>query len=72
MRIEHDPRADAAYIYLVDIIRHEGVARTVPCNPNLVGEINLDFDEAGRLVGIEVLDASKRLSPEVLERSRKI
>jgi uncharacterized protein YuzE len=32
------------------------------------GQINLEFDEAGRLVGIEVLDAS-RLLPKVLLRS---
>jgi uncharacterized protein YuzE len=71
MRIEHDPRADAAYIYVVDFIPNNGVARTVPCDPHLAG-VNLHFDHAGHLVGIEVMGASKRLSPEVLQRSTKI
>lgn len=71
MSIEHDPRADAAYIYVVDFIPSNGVARTVPCDPHLAG-VNLDFDDAGHLVGIEVMGASKRLSPEVLQRSTKI
>lgn len=33
--------------------------------------INLDFDGAGRLVGIEVLDASKLLPPEILESAEE-
>jgi uncharacterized protein YuzE len=71
MRIEHDPRADAAYIYVVDFIPDDGVARTVPCDPHLAG-VNLDFDAAGHLLGIEVMGANKRLSSDVLERSVKI
>jgi uncharacterized protein YuzE len=61
MRITYDPTANAAYIYLVEI-RSGGVARTYPCDPQEVGGmINLDFDSDGRLLGIEVLDASKKL-----------
>ncbi|HCU51563.1 MAG TPA: hypothetical protein DGG94_17485 [Micromonosporaceae bacterium] len=66
MRIEYDKEADAAYIYLVTEIGVGGVAKTVPCDPTAAGEINLDFDSEDRLIGIEVLDASKRLSRSLL------
>lgn len=70
VRITYDPKVDAAYIYLVDEIPAGGVAMTCPCDPRQVrGEINLDFDSGGRLLGIEVLDASKTLSPELLRRA---
>jgi uncharacterized protein YuzE len=68
MRVTYDPSVDAAYMQLVDEIAAGGVAHTYPCDPREVGgTINLDFDAAGRLVGVEVLDASKLLPPEVLE-----
>ena len=44
-------------------------ARTYPCDPiDVDGMINLDFDEQGRLIGIEVLAASSKL-PEYLLKS---
>ena len=68
MKIRYDTFADAAYIYLVDEIKPGGAARTYPCDPDKVdGQINLDFDKDGRLVGIEVLDASKKLPKEILK-----
>jgi uncharacterized protein YuzE len=67
MRVEYDASADAAYIYLVPEIPAGGVERTVPVDPREIdGMINLDFDSDGRLVGIEVLDASQLLTPETL------
>ena len=70
MRITYDPKADAAYIYLVDEISPGGVARTYPCDPLEVnGQINLDFDSEGRLLGIEVLDAKKRLPVDLVRRA---
>lgn len=67
MRITYDPTADAAYVYLVEIPAG-GVAQTVPLDPREVdGQINLDIDADGRLLGIEVLDASRLLPSAVLE-----
>jgi len=67
MRVKYDASADAAYIYLLPEIAAGGVERTVPVDPREVdGMINLDFDSDGRLVGIEVLDASRLLSPDTL------
>ena len=68
MRITYDQEADAAYIYLVPI-EAGGVAQTYSCDPSQVnGMINLDFDREGRLLGIEVLDASQKLPQALLER----
>lgn len=67
MRVTYDADADAAYIYLVAEIPAGGVVRTVPVDPREInGMINLDFDADGLLVGIEVLDASRFISPELL------
>jgi uncharacterized protein YuzE len=68
MKVTYDATVDAAYIQLVDEIGAGGVTNTYPCDPGeVVGMINLDFDSAGRLVGVEVLDASKLLPPEILK-----
>ena len=52
MNIEYDPAVDALYVRLSDrnIIESEEV------QPGIV----LDFDEGGQVVGVEVLNASKR------------
>jgi uncharacterized protein YuzE len=67
VRIKYDASVDAAYIYLADEIRPGAVAKMVPVDPLAInGMINLDFDAEGRLLGIEVLAASKRLPREAL------
>ena len=67
MKITYDAAVDAAYIRLIDDIKPGGVARTYSCDPMQVdGMINLDFDADGRLVGVEVLDASKKLPESVI------
>jgi len=71
MKITYDDTADAAYIYLADEIEPGAVAKTYCCDPQEVnGHINLDFDADGRLIGIEVLDASKRLPELVIKGQR--
>ena len=70
MKIMHDRAVDAAYIYLVPTIAPGAVKRTYPCDPSEVnGEINLDFNAAGHLVGIEVLGASRKLSMDLLNEA---
>lgn len=67
MRVEYDRTVDAAYVLLQEIAAG-GVARTYSCDPHEAGaEINLDFDSADRLVGIEVLGASLHLPAALLE-----
>ena len=65
LRLTYDPAADAAYIYLQPpTVIEPSVATTLPVNAS----INLDFDDQGRLVGVEVLGASN-LRPELLQEA---
>jgi uncharacterized protein YuzE len=67
MNITYDKEANAAYISLSTDLKSE-VVKTYPCDPSEVGGmINLDFDADGRLVGIEVIDADKKLPIDVLK-----
>ena len=52
MKIEYDKEVDALYIR----IQEKDVARTQEVSDG----VNLDFDEQRRLIGLEVLSASKR------------
>ncbi len=52
MKIEFDPKADAMYIRL----KAGTVAESDEVRPGVV----LDFDAAGRVLGIEMLDVSLR------------
>jgi len=71
MKITYDKLADAVYIYLTPAVNQ--VDRTYTCDPREVGgQINLDFDALGRLVGIEVLDASHKLPEELLKAAEVI
>ena len=54
MRIEYDREIDALYIRL----QEKYVAHTLEIEEGL----NLDLDRNGKLVGIEVLDATERYS----------
>ena len=61
MNIEIDKDVDAAYIK----IQSEAiqVAKTIEVNENII----LDFDKNGKLIGIEVLNASKNLNSSFLK-----
>ncbi|MDP3646134.1 MAG: DUF2283 domain-containing protein [bacterium] len=72
MKITYDNEVDAAYIYLKEI-SPGGVKKTYSCDSSEVdGTINLDFDETNILVGIEVLNASKKLPQEILEDATQL
>ena len=71
MKLTVDRSADAAYINLNE--ENISVAKTYPCDPSEVnGMINLDFDSEGHLVGIEILDASKKLNKKILDNAELI
>ena len=59
MRISYDAKIDALYIRIVSG-HHQVTTKVVD------DDIALDFDEAERLAGIEILDASKRLDLQSL------
>ena len=54
MKVNYDRQADAAYIYLKKIAPGE-VKHTIEMDKNII----LDFDSQKKLVGIEILSASK-------------
>ncbi|MFJ5216961.1 DUF2283 domain-containing protein [Streptomyces sp. NPDC088354] len=71
LRVTYDRQANAAYVYFSDPAVK--VARCYPCDPVAVdGMINLDFDDQGCLVGIEVLDASSKLPGHLLSAAERI
>ena len=54
MKIEYSKEADALYVYF----RQVKVAKSKEVEEGVV----VDFDNKGHIVGIEILDASKRLT----------
>ncbi len=58
MRIEYDKEADALYIQLREA--------SVEDNIDIEEGVTVDLDEKKHIVGIEILDASKKLSLEDL------
>ena len=62
MKFEYDKEVDAAYIYLESPIKEGAVKKTIELNDNII----LDFDKEGKLIGVEVLDASKVLNKKVI------
>jgi len=69
VKIEYDPVRDLLYVYFTEFTVK--AAKTVTVTPGVYA----DFDREGRLIGIEVIDASKVIGgkiefklPEVVQR----
>jgi len=61
MRMRVDRSADAVYLNLTD--------RPIKESEEVADGIVVDYDAEGRIVGVEILDASKRTDdPEVLKQ----
>ena len=58
MKIEYDPEADALYIQIREAHPSDNI--------DIEDGVTVDVDEHGHIVGLEVLDATKRLSPSDL------
>ena len=68
MRIRYDPSANAAYL---PVGREPRAGESVEqvhgiADPKGFGEIILDFDADGHLIGVEILGARALLRPETL------
>jgi len=59
--VSYDVEADAAYICFS--------AGTVKESEEVSEGIVLDYDKAGHIVGMEVLDARRHLPPQLLEQA---
>lgn len=67
MRLTYDPDADAAFVVLVDEIPPGGAPRSHMCDLEVrEGAVILLLDADGRLLGLELLGASRLLPPAVL------
>ncbi|MEN7982384.1 MAG: DUF2283 domain-containing protein [Nanoarchaeota archaeon] len=62
MRITFDSDADSAYIYFKKISAGE-VMKTISLNDS----INVDLDNKGKTLGIEIINASKNLPKNTLK-----
>lgn len=61
MKLEFDPVADALYLRLNDA----EIMETEQVRPGII----LDFDSAGNVVGVEVLDVNKRFAQSELTKA---
>lgn len=67
MKIRYDPSVDAAYVQLKPDDDQTSFGFTYCCDPvEVEGQIHLDFDIEGRLIGIEILQASKKLPSHLI------
>ncbi len=67
MRFEYDEGTDAGYIYIKHPIRAGEAKNTIALNENII----LDFDRKNKLVGIEILNASKVIGAGALKKEIK-
>jgi uncharacterized protein YuzE len=60
VRVEYDPKADAMYVWLRKA-RYE-------ISEELAENVIIDLDKSGRIIGIEILNASKNLGKELVSK----
>jgi uncharacterized protein YuzE len=69
--LRYDPEVDAAYIALLSENDSSSFGFTYACDlAEVGGQIHLDFDVEGRLLGIEILQASRKLPKSLLLDTR--
>lgn len=70
MRLIYDPQVDAAYLYLVPSIGKGEVVRTVSSMLDLDRSfVAFDVDSKGKILGIEILGASRVLPAVAIEEA---
>jgi len=60
VRVEYDSKADAMYIWLRKA-KYE-------ISEELAENVIIDLDKSGRIIGIEILDATKNLGRELINK----
>lgn len=63
VRVEYDSKVDAMYIWLRKT-KYE-------ISEELAENVMIDLDKKGRIIGIEILDATKNLGKELMEKILK-
>jgi uncharacterized protein YuzE len=69
MRITYDPSGGAAYVYLVQRIEPGEAQQQVLA---LDGDLLIDLDANGKILGIEILAADRLLRPETLASAEQL
>ncbi len=59
MRIEYDPARDLLYLYFTESVVKAAETKTI--HPG----VHADFDRDGKLIGIEIIDASALVGQEI-------
>ena len=59
MRIEYDPETDLLYVYFSE--SNVKAAKTITVTPG----VHADFDRRGKLIGIQVIDASEIVGEKI-------
>jgi len=72
MRVTYDDEANAAYLELEDDVAEGSAVENVVVERPGRGDIVLDFDADGRLLGVEVIGATKLLHTAVLNAADQI
>lgn len=67
MRLDTDKGTNTAYIYVKDNIKAGEVKKTIAMND----EIILEFSKDMKLLGVEILNATKYLPKEILSRVKE-
>ncbi|HEX6355412.1 DUF2283 domain-containing protein [Actinophytocola sp.] len=72
MRVTYDPEADAAYLYLTDVdlpVGRDSIPLETPANTPAM--VVMDWRD-GKIVGLEVLDASSLLHPDLIAQAERL
>lgn len=73
VRLTYDSVADAAYVYFVDAVGAGEVVRTSASMLELDRSfIAFDFDVDGKVLGMEILGASRLLAQETLRTAEQL
>ena len=73
MKVTYDPAVDMAHISLREV-ESGGIANNIHVDAEegvSAGDLILEFDPEGRLVGIEVFGAFRTLPAEILDEARQ-
>jgi len=66
MKVTYDKQVDAMYIAM-ETIKPRGVKQTIALNDDII----IDFDDDKKILGIEILNASKNIKQKELNLAEK-
>ena len=73
MRLTYDGQADMAYLYIVEELANgEAATSVVVDEEELHGDLVVDLDAEGCVLGIEIFAPRAQLRPEVLPAAERI